>query len=142
MEVFRFRYETLLEHRRRMEETRQRDLALLLRTRMIIHDQIRAMQDTVRHSKRSLGEGLTGRVDLDGITAFAVYSGQVENRGRELAMRLGDLEERIIVARQALQDAMRECKIMKKLREKHYTEWKQRRDRREAAEMDEIATLR
>lgn len=142
MAKFQFRFQTLLAHHRRVEDQRQRELARHLRTRMIFHDQIREMQDTIRDSKRSMADGLIGKVDLTRIGQFARYSGHAAQRTRQIVVRLAGIEKQIEEARQLLLDAARQRKSLELLHDKHEARWRYEQNRRETNELDELATTR
>ncbi len=125
-----------------MEDQRQRELAKHLRTRMIFHDQIREMQDTIRDSKQSLADGLVGKVDLTRVGQFARYSGHAAQRARQIVIRLAGIEKQIDEARQLLLDATKQRKSLDLLRDKHRAQWRYEQDRRETNELDELATTR
>lgn len=142
MAKFQFRFQTLLAHHRRVEDQRQRELARHLRTRMILHDQIREMQDTIRDSKQSMADGLVGKVDLTRIGQFARYSGHAAQRARQIVVRLAEIEKQIEEARQLLLDAARQRKSLELLHDKHEAQWRYEQNRRETNELDELATTR
>lgn len=142
MAKFQFRFQTLLAHHRRVEDQRQRDLAQQLRKRMILHDQIRDMQDTIRDSKRSMADGLVGTVDLTRVGQFARYSGHAAQRARQIVVKLAGLEQQIEQARQALLEASKQRKALELLRDKHEAQWRYEQNRRETNELDELATTR
>ncbi|HEX7010487.1 MAG TPA: flagellar FliJ family protein, partial [Phycisphaeraceae bacterium] len=130
MTAFHFQYQSVLEYRRLVEDQRQRELAKHLRVRMILHDQLRAMQQTIRDSKQQLGEALVGRVDLDRIAGFARYSGQAAQRAQQIVARLAQLEKLIETARQHLLEATKQRKALELLRDKHHQRWLQEQQRR------------
>ena len=142
MAGFRFRFQSILQHRQRIEDECQRNLAQLMRSRMIFHDQLQKMQDTIRESKQQMADSLVGKVDLSQVAGFAGYSHQVANRGQQLVSRLAQVEHEISEARQRLLDASRQRKALDRLREKHHNQWRRDQDRREAAVLDELATQR
>lgn len=142
MAQFQFRFQTLLAHHRRVEDQRQRELAKHLRTRLILHDQIRDMQDTIRDSKQSMADGLVGKVDLTRVGQFARYSGHAATRARQIVVKLAGLEKQIEDARQALLDATKQRKSLELLRDKHEAQWRYEQNRRETNELDELATTR
>lgn len=123
-----------------VEDQRQRDLAKHLRTRLILHEQIRDMQDTIRDSKQSMADGLIGKVDLNQVGQFARYSGHAAVRARQIVVRLAGLEKQIEEARQSLLDATRQRKALELLRDKHEAQWRYEQNRRETNELDELAT--
>lgn len=140
MARFKFKYQTLLEHRETIEEQKQRELAQQLRGRMIIEDQLRLMQQTIRESKHQLGVGLVGKVDLDAIGRFASFTGHSAIRAQQLVGKIAEAEKKVTIARLALQEAMRQRKALELLRDKHLAEWKRDVARREANELDEVAS--
>ena len=142
MAQFRFKFQTLLAHHRRVEDQRQRDLAQHLRTRMILHDQIRDMQDTIRESKQSMADGLVGAVDLNRVGQFARYSGHAAQRARQIVVKLASLEKKIDEARALLLEATKQRKALELLRDKHEAKWRYEQNRRETNELDELATTR
>jgi flagellar protein FliJ len=142
MAKFQFRFNTLLKHRRRIEDQRQRTLAQHLRTRMILHDQIREMQDTIRDSKRSMADGLIGKVDLTRVGQFARYSGHAAQRARQIVVKLAGLEKQVELARAELLDATKQRKALELLRDKDHAKWRYEQDRKETNELDELATSR
>ena len=142
MAEFQFRFQTLLKHRQRVEDQRQRDLAQHLRTRMILHDQIKEMQNTIRDSKQSMADGLVGTVDLTRVGQFARYSGHAAQRARQIVLKLAGLEKQIDQARTALLDATQKRKALELLRDKDKAKWQYEQNRRETNELDELATSR
>lgn len=139
MAGFMFRFETLLKHRRTIEDLRQRDLAQAMRHRMILETQLRTMQQTISQSKRRLGDALVGKVDVDQISHFARYAGQTTQRAAAILHQLAEKEKQVVAAREILIEAQRDRKAIELLRDKHYRRWLHERDRRETAQMDDMA---
>ena len=142
MAKFAFKFDLLLDHRRKLEEERQRDVARLLRTKMIFEAELRKMQETITLSKHDLADGLVGRVDLRRVAEFAGYSNHVTVRGQNLVMKLAELEGHLQKARAKLLEATKERKALELLKEKQYAVWRMAENKKEAAELDEIATQR
>ncbi|WP_432799457.1 flagellar export protein FliJ [Poriferisphaera sp. WC338] len=142
MPRFAFKYETLLDHRRTIEEDRQRDVARLLRTKMIFEGELRKMQETIVTSKHALADGLVGAVDVRRIAEFAGYSSHVTVRGQNLVMKMAELENHLQTARGKLLDATKQRKALELLKEKQFDAWKYAENKKESAELDEIATQR
>jgi len=140
MAKFIFRFKTVLQHRCNIEQQRQRELAQVLHAQMILMDQLRTMQETIRQSKQQLGAGLLGKVDLESISRFTRYSAYVTERGRQIVVKLAELDKRIQQVRARLLEATKQRKAMELLRDKHYQQWLGEENRRQNIEMDEIAT--
>ena len=139
MRQFKFNLEPVLRQRQAEEDACQRDLAKTLRQRMIIEGQLRSMQQTITASKNELTDGLVGAVDLDRVSHFARYSGQVRQRAMAFVTRLAAVEKQINAARRKLLDATHARRALELLRDKRYQLWKKEMDRKEAIELDEIA---
>ncbi len=142
MAKFRFKLESLLRHRRAVEDAAQLELAKALRGRMILENQVRQMQQTITHSKRELRDGLVGKVDLDAISGFARFSGQCALRARELVGRLSQLHADCQRRREELAAAVRARKAVELLRERQLEAFRREQMRKEAIELDEAATQR
>ena len=140
MAGFSFRLETVLKQRMTIEDQRQRDLAQVMRERMILEGQLRQMQQTISESRQQLADGLVGRVDLGGVSNFARYSAQARLRAQAIVARLAGIEKRVAAARQLLVEAMRDRKAMEILRDREYARWRRSEAQREAAELDEVGT--
>lgn len=139
MAIFRFKLETVLRHRVMIEEECQRELAKTLRHRMILMDQLRQMQQTISDSRRTLGEGLVGRVEMSQVADFARYSIQARQRAGDIVRRLSGAEKEIDAAREKLNKATRERKALDLLKERQHSAWLLEQSRKEAAAMDEMA---
>lgn len=139
MPTFQFRYETLLQHRRTIEDQKQREMAGRVRAQMIMTDQLRGMQGQISRSKRDLGDALVGRVDLTRVGTFTRYNAESTVRGRQLVKKLLELEQQVETARAALLEATQQRKALELLRERDFKMWKLQQDRRETAELDELA---
>jgi flagellar FliJ protein len=142
MAKFRFRLETVLKHRERIEDERQRELAMKLREKMILLDQLRLMQQTISQSKRDLSDGLVGEVDLARVAQFTRYSAHVAQKAQAIVARVAGLEREIEIARQRLLDATKARKAMELLRQRHWERWQHEETRRETAQLDDLAVQR
>ena len=139
MARFQFRFDPVLRQRQAAEDHCQRELALLLRQRMILQSQLRSMQQAISQSKRNLADGLVASVDLNRVSQFARYSGQETRRAQQIVVRMSGLEKQIEQARELLLDATRARRTMELLRERRYEKWRAEQQRRETIEMDEVA---
>lgn len=139
MAKFIFRYESLLQHRRNIEDQRQRELAGRVRTQMIMTDQLRGMQGQIGQSKRELGDALVGKVDMSRVGEFTRYNADSTVRGRQLVKKLAELGVQVEAARRSLLEATHQRKALDLLRERDLKQWKLEQDRRETAELDEMS---
>ncbi|MCC7406636.1 MAG: flagellar export protein FliJ [Phycisphaeraceae bacterium] len=142
MAGFVFALEAVLRHRKIIEEQRQRDLAMQLRHRMILQDQLRSMQETISRSRYQMADALQGRVNLAAVGSFALYSSQVSQRADAITREIANVEKRVEAARQLLLAATRSRQALELLKERRYDQWRRAQERRQTAELDEIALRR
>ena len=140
MSKFVFKLEPVLKQRQMAEDQKQRQLAQLMRHRMIFHNQLRGIQTQLSDSKGQLADGLVGKVDLTSISQFARFSGQSQMRAQTIVRQLATLENHIAEAQKQLVEAMRQRKALDLLRDKQYQLWKRTQLRREASRLDDLAT--
>jgi flagellar FliJ protein len=140
MAKFAFKLEPVLRQRKMIEDQKQRELAKLIRHRMIFHNQLRSIQSELSDSKRQLTDGLVGEVDMIRVSQFARFSGQSQVRAQTIVRELAGLESRIAEAQKQLVEAMRQRKALDLLREKQYEQFKRTQQRREASRLDDLAT--
>ena len=140
MAKFRFKLDPLLRHRRSEEDRCQRDVAKVLRQRMILQTQVSRLQQTISDSKGRLTGDLVGRVDLDRVSQFAHYSGQMTRRAHEIVLRIASVEKQIDEGRKKLLAATRARQALELLRNRQFERWRLVQENREAAALDELAT--
>lgn len=139
MARFKFKLETVLRHRRMLEDDAQRELAKVLRQRMIFGDQLRQMQQTIVDSRQELGSSLVGKVDLEQVSSFARFSIQARQRAQSIVVRLAGIEKQIEAARQKLLEATKKRKALELLEERQRKQWNAEADRKENVELDDIS---
>jgi len=139
MAGFVFQYETLLRHRRTVEETRQRELSALMSRRVGMENELRSMQEMIGRSKRDLGGALVGSVDLERVSRFARYSGEVAFRAHGLVREIAGLERQVEAARRRLVAARRERRALELLRDRRLASWRREQTLRETAELDDLS---
>lgn len=137
---FEFKLQPVLDQRQRIEDECQRDLAQVLRQRMIFQQQLRSLQQSITDDKNTMAESLTGTVDVPRIRQHAKHASHITQRAQQLAVSLLGLERRIDTSREKLLDATKARKAIGLLREKQHARWMLDEKRREAATLDELAT--
>jgi len=142
MARFRFKLDPVLRQRRRMEDRLQRRLAESLRQHLAFETQLRTMQQTISDDKHDMSDALRGTVDVGRIRVHAAHVGQVTVRAQQIAVKLMHLHRQIERQRTELIEASRRRKAIERLRERRLHQWQRARERREAAELDELATMR
>lgn len=141
MTRFNFEYESVLEHRRKMEDLAQHDLAKLLRERMVLENMLRTLDQAVREDHAALARSLVGMVDVTRAQRHATFATQTAMRHRQITGRMEALAPRIEAARHRLRDAMKQRKAIERLRDKRQRLSQTQQRRREYAERDGLVTI-
>ena len=136
------RYHAALAAAASAETAAQQALARTLRLKMILMDELRRMQETLAGSKRELGQGLVGRVDLSAIGTVARYCSATAGRGRELVTRLAKIERELIGSRATLAEASRRRRSLELLEEQELAQRRRAARRAEEAALDDLASTR
>jgi flagellar FliJ protein len=137
---FVFQFESVLRQRQVEEDRCQRAFAKLLRQRLILHTQLRQMQQTITQSRGELRGVLLGAVDMSRVSQFAVYSGQATRQAQQVMMKLAQLERQMESSRSVLLEATKGRRAIELLRDKHLRRWRREQEAREAAQADEMNT--
>jgi flagellar FliJ protein len=139
MASFKFKFESLLTLRKRAEEQKQQALAGLLRQKQVIEGELADDQQSIRGDKHQMQGALLGHVDVARIRQHAAHVHQSAVRAQQKAVALLQLSKNIDTARADLAEAVKQRKAIEKLREKQHAAWQAEQDRREAAQLDELA---
>lgn len=143
MKRFRFRYQTLLEVRERAQKQEEEILQHLLRRQGDAEqalNKLKADEQAQRDSWMALQAG--GALPLDEIAMIQGFLQILEKRIRSARQAYEDATARCDNQRALLTDAMRQVEIIRKLKERDEKAWRDALERSEAAELDELATLR
>ncbi len=151
MPRFIFKLESVLQMRTRIERDRQMVVAELERQRVELERRISDCQRTIRSHKEDLrsllGHGpertdeAPRRVDTRPVRLQAGASLHAQARAQRLALQLAGVYRRLEGARAELLRAATSRRAVELLRERQFERWKREQDRREAGEVDEIATM-
>ena len=140
MAKFVFKLDGVLKHRQNIEHQRQRELAIVQGQWTILDTQLRALDSSVRASVEDLRTNrLIGTVDLAFLSAHRRYSLAMQRKAMGLAEKMAAVQIHVDKARKNLQEAAKQRKILEKLRERQMARWREEIERRDVAEMDEIA---
>ena len=140
MPSFHFPLAEVLAHRRRLEEQKQRDLAVLQQEMKQAQDVLRDMNQTVQSSVGDLRENhLVGRLDLAFLAAHRRYMLAAQRRGTLMTQKMALLQRQIEEAQKALLEAAKQRKTLETLRDRQRERWAGEMARKEAADLDEVS---
>lgn len=152
MPRFRFNLEHVLEQRLRVERDAQVEFARIDRERVALESQIRGYQQTIVGFKRDLRDALSGDshqpmeggapITLLDVRLQAGASLMVMGKAQCAVLDLAGVHKRLETARANLLDAARARKGVELLRERRFDLWKRELAKKEASELDDLATMR
>jgi len=141
MARFIFSLQPLLQHRLHIEKEHQRKVAEIQQQANELRNHIQETQRRILEQNRKLtADQLLGPLDLAYIANEKRYVNTLQLVIVNTLQRLTLVERSIAAARAELLEAARARKVIEKLREKHFTRWREELDRKEIAELDEIGT--
>ena len=128
--MFRFRFQAVLDHRKLVEEQRQRELAICLRHKAELENLLRQTQQTLRGNKQQLADALTGRIDMSQLGGYARYANHMTVKGMGVVRRIAAAEQQAEQAR---------ARLLEALRDRELAQWKKQQRKAEDAHLDEVA---
>jgi flagellar protein FliJ len=140
MAKFDFKLDGVLRHRENIEHQRKRELAVVQGQMTALENQLRTLDLSVRASVEDLRKNrLIGKIDLPFLTAHRRFSLAMQRKAMGIAEKMAAIQVHVERAKKNLAEASKQRKILEKLREKLYARWREEIERRDVAEMDEIA---
>ena len=141
MPRFLFTLETVLHHRERIEQERQRDLALVQSELSRLQSMVRGIEDEMQRSTSDVRDNhLIGRLNMAYLAAHRRYMLGMQRKGMDLVEKITTQQQKVTEARAALAEASKQKKILEKLRERQHAQWSADLARAEAGAADELAT--
>lgn len=139
MARFEFNLEGVLRHRKNVERQRQRDLAAEQAKMRPLEQKLRELDESVRQATQEIrGQHLVGRLDLAYLAGHRRFIAATQRQAMSLAQKMALVQREIDAARKRLADAARERRIIEKLREREFTQWRAEMEKKESQENDEI----
>src|SRR5947209_18464341 len=140
MPKFTFQLQGVLRHREMIEQEKQRAFALAQAERAAAQAEIKRLDETVQQALADLrANHLTGSLDLSFLAAHRRFMLAMQRQGIELMQKLQAAQKKVEAAQIELAEAAKQRKIMEKLRERQQARWNADAERRESAELDEVA---
>ena len=141
MPKFRFALQAVLDQRERVEQQKQRIVADLEGQRAMVEGKLRGFQRAITEEKAEQGAKLRAG-DVAGARGQAAAIVKLAAAAQRTVLELAGLLKRLEGARADLLEAAKRRKAVELLRERRHEEWRLDLERREAAEMDELAVMR
>ncbi len=140
---FKFSYQQLLAHRKRLEEVAQRDYLLSQKNVDNAEIELEKMYQQIDDSRKRAG--LLQIRGGDQAPSLVLIDSFINNHKLRIEMQRKKIRELKSIAeekQQALVNAAKEYKILEKLREKRMSEFKELVKKRELKFVDDLVTMR
>jgi len=142
MAKFRFELQAVLNARLRAEELQQRRVAELEASRRKLEDGLRARQARIGESRAQLRGRLMGAIDPSMLRGQANASLAGMRDAQRVVLELAGIHRQLQSVMEELRAASRDRRAVEILKERRFEDWRREQDRREQADLDEIATIR
>jgi flagellar FliJ protein len=140
---FKFRFETLLKIRRQREDEHKRIVGERLRQIGQVQDQLESLGRQIEQETEAVRASQAGgTIDIRMLVRHRHWLGHLHKSVLEGQARLGYLEAELAQERAALTEAMKQRRILEELKANRLAKHSADRERQEARERDEMATVR
>ena len=140
MARFVFPLQSLLAHRERVEQERQRDVALVRAELVSAEAELARIDAAVRDALDDLRKNhLTGPIDLNYLAAHRRFMMAMQRQQLERQQQAKVARAKVDAAQKLLAEAAKQRKAIETLREQQHARWADDQSRREAAALDEVA---
>jgi len=130
----------VLRQRERIEQERQRELAVVQADMVQLQSELRAFNTEVQRNVLAARNQLLGKLDMGYLAAHRRYMLGMQRKVHDLAQRMAAQQQRVDEAHRNLIEATKRKKIVEKLRERQQERWAAEQNRREAGALDELTT--
>jgi flagellar protein FliJ len=140
---FKFRFATMLKIRQQREDEHKRVVAERLRQIGQTRDHRRALQRQIQDEVDAIRDSQAhGSIDIQQVMRHRHWLGHLHKGVLEADARLRFLEARLAQERAVLAEAVKQRKILEKLKEYQWQRYLKEEDVRQMKESDELATVR
>jgi flagellar FliJ protein len=137
---FVFKLASVLKQRLHVERQRQRDLAERQAHLSSLQLQLKQLNERVSATNEDVRNNhLTGKLDMGFLAAHRRFVAAMQRGALEIVQRMAVAQKQVDEALAALAEAAKQRKAIEKLRERQFERWRAEQDRKEVAELDEVA---
>ena len=139
MPKFNFQLQAVLRHRTHIEQQRQRELAVVQKQMTDLQVELKALDEHVKAAGEDVQHHLVGRLDMNFLGAHRRYMVAMQRKAMILVQRMALLQREVDAAQKLLVAAARDRKVMEKLREHRFEQWRGEIARKEMIQLDEVS---
>ncbi len=138
---FKFRLEPILRLRQMKEDDKKRGVGELVAEINQYQQEALDMATQIRQEGQTLTGRLQGEVDVNYIAHYHRYVRNLQYCIQKKIANVGEVQQKLAPAREALAEASRQTKILEKLKAKKKKQYMDEFRHQENRELDEIATM-
>lgn len=140
---FRFRLQTVLELKQKIEDEEKKKLAELLKVQAEEERKLKYLQDLEVQKRYELKEKQKeGGIDVEELKLYSYLLKKMANDIVNQKLRLQEIYIRVEEQREILLEATKEKKTYEKLKERHHERFVQEEEEEERKLIDELSTIR
>lgn len=140
MPKFDFKLEGVLRQRKNAEQQLQRELAVFQGEMAELEAELRALDLSVQQTTEDLRQNrMTGRLDLNFLGAHRRFTLAMQRKAMGIAQLMNGVRIKMVESQRKLTEAIKKRKVLEKLREKQFEEWRQAMAKQELHDLDEVA---
>jgi flagellar protein FliJ len=140
MPKFDFKLEGVLRQRKNAEQQLQRELAVFQGEMAELEAELRALDLSVQQTTEDLRQNrMTGRLDLNFLGAHRRFTLAMQRKAMGIAQLMNGVRIKMVESQRKLTEAVKKRKVLEKLREKQFEEWRQAMAKQELHDLDEVA---
>src|SRR4051794_27003829 len=125
MARFVFKLHTVLKQRKRLEQEKQRELAVRHAKQVALEDQLKRMDESLKQASEDLRRNhLTGSIDLSFLAAHRRFLTSMQRQGMQLVQQIAAAKAHVEDARRQLAEAAKRRKAIDRLRERALDTWR------------------
>ncbi|MEZ4483684.1 MAG: flagellar export protein FliJ [Syntrophotaleaceae bacterium] len=135
----KFKLQTVLNHRQRLEQVAQQKLAEALRREALLHQKVALQRSDLCRLQQELTVRQQSGIGVDELQRYRLSINRQRSLLSELLEQAQRLQREVASNRELLAEAAREKKLLEKLKEKKEAEQRYQENRLEMAKLDDIA---
>lgn len=144
MKKYSFRLQTVLDLRERTLEDKRLEMAKVIKLLNDYQDELKALQGKFSSYREEFETIISSESTVD-VSQLAGYNGYLFNLEQEIKdkqMTIENTKKVLLVKQQEVNEALKDVKVLEKLKENQSKKFYEMIDKKEASEIDDIVTAR
>lgn len=137
--MFKYRLETLLRYRKRLEDEQQRSLAIANRHYLTEVGQIKELESGRKHAMDKMSKAMTGFKSAPMYKLYANYFAGAQEDIKQVSEKAGQLKQLVDMEHETLVEKVKERRILDTHKEREQERFRENESRKERNMFDEIS---